>query len=43
MVLDPKTLSGYVEVPEECPKWKKAMIERKNKDLEEKAKVRQVG
>jgi hypothetical protein len=36
---DPKTLTGYVDPPEDCPLWKKAMIDRKNKDLEDKAKA----
>ena len=37
---DPTALPGYQEVPDNCPAWKKAMIEKKNKELEENAKVR---
>ena len=32
-------LPGYQEVPPNCPVWKKAMIEKKNKQLEEDAMV----
>ncbi len=41
-VVDPRTLPGYQEVPDNCPTWKKAMIEKKNKELEDKAKVGQI-
>ena len=36
---DVTTLPGYQEVPENLPQWKKALIERKNKELYEKAMV----
>ena len=36
---DPTTLAGYQAVPENCPGWKQAMIEKKNTELVEKAKV----
>jgi len=32
-------LPGYQQVPANCPLWKKAMIEKKNKQLEEDALV----
>jgi len=36
---DVSRLPGYQEVPPNCPVWKKAMIEKKNKQLEEDAMV----
>ena len=38
-VPDPRTIPGYQEIPENCPTWKKAMIEKKNKQLEDDTKV----
>ena len=38
-ISDVTRLSGYQEVPAGCPVWKKAMIEKKNKQLEEDAMV----
>jgi len=32
-------LAGYQPVPANCPLWKKAMIDKKNKQLEEDAMV----
>jgi len=32
-------LPGYQQIPLNCPLWKKAMIEKKNKQLEEDAMV----
>jgi len=37
--LDVTQLAGYQQVPVNCPLWKKAMIEKKNRQLEEDAMV----
>ena len=37
--VDVTQLPGYQQVPPNCPLWKKAMIEKKNKQLEEDAVV----
>jgi len=34
-----KQLPGYQQIPPNCPLWKKAMIEKKNKQLAEDAMV----
>lgn len=39
MILDVTKLPAYQEVPENCPTWKRALIEKKNKQLEEDAMV----
>ena len=39
MSIDVTHLPGYQLVPSNCPLWKKAMIEKKNKQLEEDAMV----
>ena len=40
---DPASLPGFRPIPDNCPEWRRAMLEKKNKELEEAAKVRQVG
>ena len=42
VVVDVSQLPGYQPVPENCPQWKKAMIEKKNAQLLEDAKVCEV-
>ena len=37
--VDVTKLPGYQSIPASCPLWKKAMIEKKNKQLEEDAMV----
>lgn len=37
--LDVTKLPGYQEIPLNCPTWKQALIEKKNKQLEEDATV----
>jgi hypothetical protein len=39
-ISDVKTLPGYQEIPPNCPVWKRTMIEKKNKQLEDDAMVR---
>jgi len=36
---DVTQLPGYQQIPAYCPLWKKAVIEKKNKQLEEDAVV----
>lgn len=36
---DVSQLEGYQDIPDDCPAWKRAMIERKNKQLEEQIRV----
>jgi len=36
---DVTKLPGYQQIPPNCPLWKKAMIEKKNRQLEEDAVV----
>jgi len=37
--IDVENLPGYQDIPTNCPVWKRAMIEKKNRQLEEDAAV----
>jgi len=39
MCIDVKSLPGYQAIPTNCPLWKRAMIEKKNRQLEADAMV----